>query len=865
MKKYGILLLLPLLALSYYWFSNDDVNQSDLPAPTDGTIVKMDMEEGDNKTKREAWFDLMHKTEEGVDWRMVEHDNMMSSYQDKLRRKKEVTTRGEIEPVADGKLQGAWSERGAAEVAGNVRITTYDNTTASLYAISDGGTLWRGNLSGFLWEVINQEIQFSAGLLEVAHLQDGTFRMIASINNRPYYSDDEGITWEPASDWNTGSGSRLFDVHVVANETTGIDEIFFLSREGWGDAITVQRSNVEDVDFRQERSFATSDNNNLSMARVGNGNELFVLEQRNVNESRILQWNAEDENFDTINNSSEIGAGQLGRINLDVVLVEDTLRMYSYNSVEENNQVIANELYKSSDLGETWELLSVLPVTPWDVGIYISPSDPDNFVLGAVNAYRSNNGGKNWQIINEWWEYYQNIVTKLHADIMSFEEYVDEDGEPFMLINNHGGISMSRNYGKDNTNIGLYGLNTAQYYDVRTLPSSPEWVFAGSQDQGFQKGILLDNQEIAGFEQIISGDYGHIEFTNNGTNVWTVYPGGAASFYENPTSQGPTAGWTVESDNETVWIPPMMADPDPTKDIMYMAGGSAEGGSGSYIIKMTYEFGELSGENMPHNFINDGTISAMMTSPLNSDLWYVATTNGRFFTSTDRGMTFERSNLFGPGSQYLYGSGILPSAVDENVVYFCGSGYNGPAIYKSEDKGSTWIEMGEGLPPTLMFNVVANEDETLLYAATEAGPYVYIVEEEQWYDLSGADTPTQRYWSVEYLEDIHTARFGTYGRGIWDFKIDEQFVDTKDIEINTTSLAIYPNPASDMITLKIEDIQNEIFTARIIDVNGKILNQSIVNIESNTGTLDVSNLSSGNYVVQLINSNKQYAQKIIKI
>ena len=173
--------------------------------------------------------------------------------------------------------------------------------------------------------------------------------------------------------------------------------------------------------------------------------------------------------------------------------------------------------------------------------------------------------------------------------------------------------------------------------------------------------------------------------------------------------------------------------------------------------------------------------------------------------------------------------------------------------------------MGEGLPPTLMFNMVANEDETLLYGATEAGPYVYIVAEEQWFDLSGASTPTQRYWSVEYLEDIHTARFGTYGRGIWDFKLDEQFVNTKDITVNTSDLTIFPNPASDIVTLKIDEIANESFTARIIDINGKIVSQKKIDISSDSATLDVSDLNTGNYVIQLINSKKQYAQKIIKI
>jgi len=864
MKKYGLLLLIPMLAISYYLLNDNNnksaANRSDIitmPKPTDGPIIKWDMEEGDKKTHREAWMELMHKAPEGMDWKMIEHDNMMSSYQDKLRRKQEISTRGEIEPVADGRLQGAWAERGASEVAGNVRITTYDSTTEILYAISDGGTLWQGDLSGFLWQVINQEIQFSANLLEVAHLQDGTFRIIASINNRPFYSDDNGVTWSPAANFNTSGGSRLFDTQVIKNETTGIDEIFFLSRESWNNAITVQRSNVEDMDFKQERSFATSDTRNLAMAKVGNGNDLFIIEQKSGNDSRIFQWIPEDNEFDRIISSSEIGSGEIGDINLQAAIVEDTIRLWSYNE--------ANELYRSSNLGESWELLSTLPVTPWDVGIYVCPSNPENIVLGAVNAYRSNNGGKNWQIINEWWEYYQNIVTKLHADIMSFEEYVDADGEPFMIINNHGGISMSRNYGKDNTNIGLYGLNTAQYYDVRTLPSNPDWVFTGSQDQGFQKGILEDDLEIAGFEQVISGDYGHIEFTKNGTNLWTVYPGGAASFYENPTTQGPTAGWTVESGNETVWIPPMMADPDPSKDIMYMAGGSADGGSGSYMIKMTYEFGSITAENMPYNFINDGTISAMMTSPLNSDLWYVATTDGRFFTSEDRGQTFTRGNIFGPGSQYLYGSGILPSAEDENVVYFCGSGYGSPAVYKSEDKGATWTAMGQGLPNTLVFNMVSNEDESLLYAATEAGPYVYIVEEEMWYDLSGASTPTQRYWSVEYLEDIRTARFGTYGRGIWDFKIDEQFVNTKDISVNTTDLNLYPNPAVDYITLKIADVTNETFTARIIDVNGRMVSQQKLDFAGEQTQINISQLNAGNYVIQLVNNKKQYAQKIVKL
>ena len=42
----------------------------------------------------------------------------------------------------------------------------------------------------------------------------------------------------------------------------------------------------------------------------------------------------------------------------------------------------------------------------------------------------------------------------------------------------------------------------------------------------------------------------------------------------------------------------------------------------------------------------------------------------------------------------------------------------------------------------------------------------------EWEDLTGADAPLTTYWSVEILPHENTARFGTYGRGIWDFRME---------------------------------------------------------------------------------------------
>ena len=52
---------------------------------------------------------------------------------------------------------------------------------------------------------------------------------------------------------------------------------------------------------------------------------------------------------------------------------------------------------------------------------------------------------------------------------------------------------------------------------------------------------------------------------------------------------------------------------------------------------------------------------------------------------------------------------------------------------------------------------------------------VYSRNDNEWYFLSGISAPDQTYWSVDYIPEINTARFGTYGRGIWDFIVNENF------------------------------------------------------------------------------------------
>ena len=491
-------------------------------------------------------------------------------------------------------------------------------------------------------------------------------------------------------------------------------------------------------------------------------------------------------------------------------------------------------------------------------------------MMGAVECFRSFNGGHDWQVVNNWSEYYNNINEKLHADMMYFREFEKSDGTTFLLNSNHGGLNITKDQYNTIANLGLIGLNVSQYYDVVSLPSDPSVIFAGTQDQGFQRSRPNGNDEIAQFDQVISGDYGHIVFSENDSHLWTVYPGGWVTYYDNPMGNL-TSSWEVMSTNETVWIPPMMPSPYPSENAIYLAGGNANGGAGSYMIKLTYNETQhkIDATQVDYDFKShsvDGTISMMRTSPINSNNWYVSTTNGRFFYSTDAGENWDQTTQFIPGGHYLYGACIYPSKLDENVVYMAGSGYDNPAIYKSENGGETFTPMSQDLPPTLVYELTANDDETMFFAATEAGPYVYIVAEAIWYHMSGFAAPTQTYWSVEYLSSMDRVRFGTYGRGVWDFQIEPEATSVQN-NIDNSRIEVFPNPTQSTINITLDEVSSNSLTLQIFDLTGKLISEKEENNlpKSNFNTtINVEQLNSGNYILKIIDGNNVRSKKFTK-
>lgn len=764
-----------------------------LPLPTEGKTIVNNNQSEEGSSDREEWIEAMHRANPDVDWKEIEYQTQMTRHQSRTTSLRFRSDCG-VETVIEDQLKGKWNERGSSNQAGSVFDTEFDPETNLIWLVSAGGTIWRGDLDGTSWEVVNQDFQFNPGLLRF--IPQGEHRRLLAVTGRiPHYSDDDGQTWNAASGITYTDPSGNFNDALVLEDTA--NTVYILSNPFYWDPITLYKSSDKGVSYQPVETFSTNFFSELVITKPDNATVAYLANKQ----GELFELNPATEDLVLLNEGSSFNFGS-EEANLVCYQDEFITRFYAYSDLDGSLR-----LYTSDDFGMTWLPKGEMPTEPWNVGVHVSPYDPDVLFYGEVNCYKSLDGGSSWTLVNQWWEYYDNITYKLHADIMYFGSFKNQDGEPFHLISHHGGLTKTYDNLTTQENISLEGLNVSQYYSVKTNLEQLNYVYAGSQDQGFQLSDVFFTQGVMPFDQVISGDYGHIVFSNNGNSLWTVYPGGWVTYYEDALSGALTESYDLVSENESVWLPPLFGAADGVENAIYMAGGSIDGGPGSYLIRLEAdEDGNIEATQGDFDFYAasaEGTITAIEISGINPDKRYVATSNGRFFYSDDGGENWEQSLNFLPDGHYLYGQSVLASKVDSQTVYLAGSGYSNPAVYKSTNGGHVFVPMVDGLPPTLVFDLAADIDERFIYAATEAGPYVFSVEDEYWYDLSGSCAPAQTYWCVEYLDGASIARFGTYGRGIWDFDIDEE-VQTEEVGLVADQVKVFPNPLISSSAINIE-------------------------------------------------------------
>jgi hypothetical protein len=550
-------------------------------------------EEGDadNERRREAYFENMHRAAPDVNWRSIEAKNMLQHYETSLRNRGNAQSRTTF---AGGLLNGTWHERGSTNNAGSMVAVDFDATTERIYSVSAGGSLWRSNLTGTNWTPLNNSLSFSDRFVKLLPLTGTNKRILAGLNQKIYFSDDEGATFSPSAgitypvDW---GGNYVREVVVLNDAAKTIYALIQAwNPSPWASRFHLWRSVDGGVSFTKIHTFSHGDGHGTSLYVPNNGAICYILDSNNTDNNAV--------------NSTALYSVD-GGTTLTTIAATTGINSLDYVQIRghisgTNNTFYAlvekEKLYRSTD-GINWTLQSVLLRKSWDVGLAVSLNDPNKVHYGEVNNYRSNDGGQTWTEVNFWYDYYNQVANKLHADIMAMAYFKKTDGTEFVINNNHGGVYISYDQMTTVANIGQSNLNVSQYYDVRTCPWDANLCHVGTQDQGEQNSIAANSTAAIPFVQTISGDYGQMIYTKSGaeTFLWTEYPGGQIQLHRNP--YGTTYGsgnyvtYSMAGDQRpnSAWMLATAPTANSTSaHEILIGGGNINGGRGSYLTKLSY-------------------------------------------------------------------------------------------------------------------------------------------------------------------------------------------------------------------------------------------------------------------------------------
>ncbi len=816
-KRIGYFYIVLALLLANSFQRTSEKQTKHLPQPAGGEIpIYEGHKEGEGLgDKRRAWFEMIHRTAPGVNWRLM--DRNFRNETAKKRQYKRLKTK---ESFANGLLEGEWIERGSLNQAGNLVSLDYLEDTDEVYGISGGGTLWKSKTDGSSWTPLNESLQFEPEILRLTEVQN-TPRILACQGKQVYYSDDDGQHWSMSSGLNFGTDWGI----PISIEVNQAGEIYYLAFT-WDFSVSTS-----------EMWLYYSNNKGQSFSKINefshNGDSwpprqyTRMWSSKHLDEVYIVHLGTEV--YSVSNGSTALITNNSGLPASTPIDFEGSTANGSLDQlfVLSNNK----QLYTSVNGGLNWSYISDTNTNAWEVGISVKEWDDDIILYGEVHCYRTSNQANSWTRLNHWNEYYSN-TNKLHADIMDIQFFKKTDGTDFVLVSNHGGLHISYNDGQTFENISEVGLNIGQYYDVRTDLTNNNYVYVGSQDQGHQRSNNANSTSIIPFTQVISGDYGHMAFSRNNLSLWTNYPGVVHYYYNAKTGQSVDT-YQIPGTDPAVrgWIAPSAETASTSDNSIYVAGGEINGGAGSYVLKLTASTQwpyNITATQINYDFMSNSddeqsTIAAIANSKVNANKLFVTTSDGTFFYSNNAGNSWSKASSFnGPEEIWIIGTTILPSTINANTLWLGGSGYSNPAVYKSTNGGASFSAMSTGLPNTLVYDLAANEDESLLFAGAELGPYVYVVNQNRWYPLLGQHAPLQQYNSVEYLSADQIVRFGTYGRGMWDFHLDK-------------SCEIYSSLSNSIYNDTLIQVKQTIESSSIVNGNVNVTYDAGISIELKNG------------------------------
>ncbi|MDZ7359508.1 MAG: glycosyl hydrolase [candidate division KSB1 bacterium] len=453
-------------------------------------------------------------------------------------------------------------------------------------------------------------------------------------------------------------------------------------------------------------------------------------------------------------------------------------------------------IYKTTDGGDTWQKLTEgLPEMMGKIAVAVSPKNSER-VWALIEAekgglYRSDNGGKNWQLINSKrvlraraWYYIEvfadpqdeETVYVLNAPMLksvdggrnfrtvptphgdNHDLWINPANNQNLINGNDGGANISFNGGK--TWSTQANQPTAQFYRVITDNRFPYYVYGGQQDNST---VAIPSRTTDGgigrehWYAVGGCESAHVAFNPDQPDL--IYAGcyqgiiteyDAATKKERNVMAEPYLGLGSDAREHRYrfnWNAPILVSPhDP--NVVYHAGNillkSSDRGQTWQEISPDLTRNEKDKQGKGGEPITNeaagaevyNTIFYIVESKHQAGTIWAGTDDGLVHLTRDGGKTWMNVTPKGVGEAQINAIEVSPH--HPATAYLAVTRYKfgdfTPLIFKTADYGKTWTRLVNGIGPEAFVRVVREDPKRrgLLYAGTETGLYISFNDGKQW-------------------------------------------------------------------------------------------------------------------------------------
>jgi hypothetical protein len=778
---------------------------------------------------------------------------------------------------ADVSLLGTWKNRGPYNMPGAFEFCEVDEGTDTVYAVTCGHYggvqfIWKGLLAGDNWTLVNPKNP--SRFEDLIVIPNGGSRRVIAVheNGKIMFTDNSGATWTNS----TGIPSVVKSTIVNRQD----NNVLYTT-----DGKIVYRSTDNGTSFTNFYTLGTASINQARLYSPRWNNQPNSIDVYLAVDNNFFKINATKTSFDLISSSLPTGGKiGIGGDSRKLWLTIDRKWYYSTNLGTSFTYQLTKDWYyatESNDLHPQYR--------PG-----VNPEDPNVFIGGDTFPISTRDGGVTQNNdAKEYWSYYQNSVgndpkmrINYHPDIQGSQFFYDKVGKLYALRSTDGGVFKSYNEWTKASFPDLASIQNGVFYNISLFDQPSQETYrggfiygnqnsshltTGTQDQGWQntRNATATNNMYS-WDQVGGGD-GPCCITGDGKIGWRYNYFGNKEFTRIQLYNGSTYnGLSGTASTST--------------DFTFTGGsyftpsvGDWSDGNRIWVLSQTLRKIEYNTSNSQITAVEknlNGTsnyIQGIAQSGVNASLIY-AMQGGTVFKSTDRGTNWTQiANQTATGmSAASENRGMgWSSPIDQNVVLFASESGTAVKTVFSKNGGTTWINVtgsGANLFPSAEVNGMAGTiDGKLVFASTNMGPYVFIVNEEKWYPLA-IDPKVPVFWGqivycVKYgAQEI--VRFSTWGQGVWDFEISSTTIAIAEQNAEDINVAIYPNPATEIIHISFSEKLVSNASLSICDELGKVVRNQ--KTKGGTETIDISNLKPGIYFVSIINGEERVRKKIIK-